>query len=214
MTLEKTKTSVLFPDIVAQHNLATIREPLPNLKTSTSWTERLAYVAVVLGVAFTLLPFHASAQSVPTKDLSGFWQTGSGAIYQLFQKGPDVLAIYLKPSQGQIDSGIKSGDLAYEGNLLGGFASGLFHHRFPLATRVTCPVNWYSVTAFTLTIEDGGDTMEGDLLNDHQADNCEMDDRRIDHLVFKRIPKPTGITGGLEQTPATKSRTVTWATSA
>ena len=212
MILKKKNNRVLF---VARPNLAVFKESKPNLKTSTILGERPRwYVAVVLGFFCSCFSLYASAQSVPPKDLSGFWQTGSGAIYQFFQKGPYVLAIYVKPSQGQLDSGIQSGDLAYEGNVLGTFVTGQFHHRFPLATRATCPANWYAVTTFTLTIDAGGDTMEGDLLNEHQADNCEMDDRRIDHLVFKRTAKPAGITRGAEQTPAPKARTVTWATSA
>jgi hypothetical protein len=214
MTLEKKRTSALFAYVVARADLATIMESVPNMKMSTSLPGRLPwYVAFVLGFAFSILSFHATAQSVPTKDLSGYWQTGSGAIYQFFQKGPYVLAIYLKPSQGQLDSGIKSGDLAYEGNLIGTFVTGQFHHRFPLTTRAKCPANWYSVTTLTLTTEDGEDTMGGDLLNEHQTDSCEMDDRRFDHLVFKRTPKPAGVTGGSEQTPATKSRIVAWKTS-
>jgi|SRR5579872_1431382 len=209
MTIEETRPPILFS--FARPKLAV---SVQDGGTSTSITERTRYVAVVLFLTSCVLCSHATSQTAATKDLSGFWQTGSGAVYQVFQKGPYVLAIYLKPSQGQLDSGIKSGDIAYEGNLLGGFASGQFHHRFPLVDRSRCPANWYRITAFTLTIKDSGDTMEGDLLDEHQADdNCEMDDQRIDHLVFKRIPKPAGFTEGSQQTPATKSQTGTWATS-
>jgi len=57
--------------------------------------------------------------------------------------------------------------------------------------------------------------MEGDLLDDHQADSCEMDDRRIDHLVFKRTSKPASVMPDAERTPATKSqKTAAWGASA
>jgi hypothetical protein len=119
-------------------------------------------------------------------DVSGFWRTKQ-AIYQFFQRGPNILAVYFKPSQEQTNSGIKAGDIAYVGDIVGQIASGRFHHRFSLADQANCPANWYETTQLYLTVSKDWTTMEGDLLLDHISDTCAIDNRMLDHLVFTRI---------------------------
>jgi hypothetical protein len=121
------------------------------------------------------------------KSINGLWQTKSGSVYEFFQTGSNVSAIYSRPSKEQLECGIKSGDIAYVGDLLGAIICGQFHHRAQLGDQKQCPANWYFVTVMYLTISADSVTMEGDLLIHHIADTCQLDDRRIDHLIFTRV---------------------------
>ncbi|WP_158792242.1 hypothetical protein [Granulicella sp. L60] len=124
--------------------------------------------------------------SKPQDNLSGMWQTGSGAVYEIWQKGINVLALYSEPSQGQVESGVRSGDIAFVGTVIGQIATVQFHHRAPLTQRTTCPATWYFVDTLYLTISSDGNQMDGDLIDEHVSDECRVDDRRLDHLTFVR----------------------------
>jgi hypothetical protein len=170
-----------------------------------AWTRLLATVTakLVRGMGTIVIPIGwlfapiAGAETTVTVDLTGVWQTQSGAIYAVAQKGEALLATYLQPSQGQSESGISKGDIAYSGNIVGGIATGVFHHRMALDSRGICPATWYFVTPMHLAVSKDGNTMEGDLLVGHQSDDCFIDDRRIDHLKFTRVPAPTTATHAL-----------------
>jgi hypothetical protein len=125
--------------------------------------------------------------SKPQDNLSGMWQTSSGAVYQLWQTGINVLAVYSEPSQGQVESGVRSGDIAFVGTVVGQIAIVQFHHRAPLTLRSICPATWYFVDTMYLTVSADGTQMEGDLIDEHLSDKCRVDDRRLDHLVFVRM---------------------------
>jgi hypothetical protein len=120
-------------------------------------------------------------------DIRGRWQTGSGALYEFFQTGGDVSATYSEPSQDQVASGIKPGDIAYVGQLTGPIIVGQFHHRAHLDDQKRCPANTYFVDTLYLTLSQDAMTMEGDLLVEHISDACKIDDRRLDHLIFTKI---------------------------
>jgi hypothetical protein len=119
--------------------------------------------------------------------ISGFWITGSGAVYEFFQKGQNILAVYRQPSEDQIGSGVKDGDIAYVGTIVRRIATGGFHHRAHLAQRAECPASWYWVDPLYLTVSEDRTSMEGDLLVPHTNDKGAIDDRRLDHLIFQRI---------------------------
>jgi hypothetical protein len=118
--------------------------------------------------------------------IAGFWITGSGAIYEFYQKRQDVLAVYRKPSEDQKETGVKDGDIAYVGTLVGRIATGGFHHRAHFAQRVEAPASWYYVDPLYLSISEDWTSMEGDLLVPHTNDQGIIDDRRLDHLIFQR----------------------------
>ena len=123
-------------------------------------------------------------------DLSGYWISGSGAVYQFIQKGNDVIATFEKPNQAQSDGGVKPGDVAFTGKVTGSIVAGLFHQRFPTSLREKCPANWYSTTDLKLTISADGAEMDGVVLLPHISDTCEIDDGRMVQQVLKRTAKP------------------------
>ncbi len=133
-----------------------------------------------LGVVF-------SSESWATT-LSGYWETESGATYEFVHDGNSILAIYDRPTQSQKDTGVVKGDIAYKGDLIGKIIVGEFHHRFPLTDQKSCPgLEWYLKTTLYLAVSDDSNKLEGDLLLTHVNDSCEIDDRKMDHLIFSRI---------------------------
>jgi hypothetical protein len=159
-----------------------------------------ASTTAAIDASFHIHPFHSERRNPDTKvqtrrtmtsmqsvDVRGRWQTASGAVYEFSQAGACVSAKYLEPSQDQLAAGIKPDDVAYVGNLIGQIIVGQFHHRAHLGDQKRCPANYYFVTILYLTISPDGATMEGDLLVDHISEACQVDDRRLDHIIFTAV---------------------------
>ena len=126
-------------------------------------------------------------------DITGYWKTGSGAVYQFLIERNHIIALYHEPSKSQIDAGIKAGDLAYKGTIVNKVLAGSFYQAFALEDQKKCPsYRGVQPTTLYLQVSDDLNKMEGDLLLEHLADNCEIDDRRIDRLVFERFDPRIG----------------------
>jgi hypothetical protein len=137
-------------------------------------------------IFYGILTATAAPQEKLAQNVSGYWKSKT-AVYQVFQKGEDVLALYDKPDQEQRDSGIKPGDVAFTGTIVGSIFSGDFYHKFPLDMQRKCPANWYTATPLYLTLSADGNTMEGDIMSSYEEDNCTITDRRFDHFKLERI---------------------------
>ena len=68
-------------------------------------------------------------------DLTGFWTSSSGTVYLFAHKDRNVLATYALPDPAQVATGVKAGDIAFVGDVVGQVVSGQFHQRFPLDSR-------------------------------------------------------------------------------
>jgi hypothetical protein len=143
----------------------------------------IASVVSLLVTAFPALPLAAF-------DLSGYWTSGSGTVYQFVQKDRNVIATYVSPNPNQAAAGTKAGDVAFVGDVLGKVVSGLFHQRTPLKDRERCPATWYVTTNLILVVNDDASVMEGPVVVAHQNEQCQNDDRSVALVNLKRSAKP------------------------
>jgi hypothetical protein len=139
-------------------------------------------LSIVLGF-FPVLP-------VAAFDLTGDWTSGSGSIYHFVQKDRNVIATYASPNAGQAATGVKPGDVAFVGDVLGKVVSGTFHQRAPLQDRERCPATWYLTTDLMLVVNDDASVMEGPIMATHQNQQCQNDDRSVALVHLKRSAKP------------------------
>lgn len=120
--------------------------------------------------------------------LDGIYKTQSGAIYKIAEdQKNNYKFLYWEPNQRQINSGIKKGDTAFEGNLISNILSGVFYQYYSLRIKELCPKHWENPTNILLTISDDEKKIEGDLLEERIQDNCVKDARRITKLIFERM---------------------------
>ncbi len=118
-------------------------------------------------------------------DLSGRWQTESGAVYNVAHVSSRVSATYELPNDDQIDTGIKAGDIAFVGEVIDNFIVATFYQRFSIAKIPSCAANPLSVSTIYIEVREKN-KMEGDLLRRHVNDDCQVDKYVLQHLVFIR----------------------------
>jgi hypothetical protein len=123
-------------------------------------------------------------------DLTGFWTSSSGTVYLFAHKDRNVLATYASPNPAQVATGVKAGDIAFVGDIVGQVVSGQFHQRFPLNSRDRCPANWYFTTSQILVVNDDASVMEGPAMIVGQNEQCQIADRAVRLFNLKRSTKP------------------------
>lgn len=131
-----------------------------------------------------------SAFPVAAFDLTGYWTSASGSVYQFAHKDRNVIATYATPNPTQVATGVKPGDIAFVGDIVGRVVSGLFHQRFPLQDRDRCPATWYVTTNLILVVNDDASVMEGPAMVVGQNEQCQIADREVRVLNLKRSAKP------------------------
>ncbi|MGX9431166.1 MULTISPECIES: hypothetical protein [Bradyrhizobium] len=151
------------------------------------------FVVVVLWLLTIGLSCATSRAEGSPADLSGKWESDSGAIYSFSQIDQNISAVYDLPDDEQLASGIKPGDIAFSGTVIGNILSGVFYQRFSSDETPACAANFYHPTHLYLTVSDDGAEMEGELLRTHVDDSCKAYRRFFQHLIIKR--EQTGPSG-------------------
>jgi hypothetical protein len=144
------------------------------------------YTAYALAILLGFFPVYPSSAF----DLTGFWTSASGTVYLFAQKDRTVLATYASPNPAQVATGIKPGDIAFVGDVVGQVLSGQLNQRFPLDNRDHCPANWYFTTSQILVVNDDASVMEGPTIVLGQNKQCEGADRAVRLFNLKRSTKP------------------------
>jgi hypothetical protein len=146
-------------------------------------TKRVAVTLslVILGLSSGILRAEETQANI-----SGKWETGSGAVYLFSQINENISAVYDAPNQEQLATGIKQGDVAFSGTVVGNIVSGIFYQRLSTEKVPACSASFYEPTHLYLTVSDDATTIEGDLLRTHVDDSCRADKRFFQHLTFKR----------------------------
>jgi hypothetical protein len=144
------------------------------------------YATRVLIVLLGLFP----AIPADAFDLTGYWTSGNGSVYLFAHKDSNVIATYATPNPTQQSTGVKAGDVAFVGDVVGHVISGTFHQRLPLQDRDRCPATWYVTTNMILVVNDDVSVMEGPAIVVHQNEQCQTDGRAVSLVNLKRSRKP------------------------
>jgi hypothetical protein len=118
--------------------------------------------------------------------LEGKWRSETDAVYMIAQRGSDVLALYEQPNKTQADAGIKSGDVAFTGSLMGNVLVATFYQRINIVEVPACSANWLRASTIYFELAPDSGTLTGDLLVDHVDDSCKIDKYSLQHLTLRR----------------------------
>jgi hypothetical protein len=160
------------------------------------------FVVVVLSLLTIGLNCATSRAEGPPADLTGKWESESGAIYSFSHIDENISAVYDAPNDDQLASGFKPGDIAFSGTVVGNIVSGVFYQRLSVDEVPACVANFYLPTHLYLTVSDDGTEMEGDLLRTHVDDSCRADKRFFQHMILKREQtRPMGSAASAHSSP-------------
>jgi hypothetical protein len=139
----------------------------------------------MLGTALTMMSV-SHMSSALSSDLTGKWKTQSGALYSVTQHNHDIISFYEEPNADQVKTGIKPHDLAFVGTVVESVISAEFYQRFDIDKVPACLPNTYEINHIYIVQEKDNNTMEGDLMRQHITEECTIDKRWLQHLIFTR----------------------------
>jgi outer membrane protein OmpA-like peptidoglycan-associated protein len=152
--------------------------------------ERLRFLwlsAVVAGGLAT--PISVASQegrSNQSWDLTGTWATADGSVVSVVQRGARIEGRIVVPNPVLVArSGWRSGDLAFEGTIVGDDITGKGAIRFPLELSAKCPEHALVMADLRLQILGPGQLL-GRARNRILRDDCSVSEGPVSSLEYLR----------------------------
>ena len=125
----------------------------------------------------------------PIANISGLWQSQSGARYSCLQNGRGFTCIAVTVTESQARSGVRVGDVAFTGIVYEYVAIADFIGRVPsIAGAVPiCPSSYFKHSELNFRISDDSRVLRGELLIHHMGDNCAQDGATIQEALLRRV---------------------------
>jgi hypothetical protein len=121
-------------------------------------------------------------------NISGRWQSQSGARYLCSQIGRGFSCIADTVTESQARSGVRLGDVAFTGIVYEYVAIADFIGRVPIAgPEPICPSNYFQHAELNFRIADDSRVLRGELLIRHMDSNCAQDGATIQEAVLRRV---------------------------
>jgi hypothetical protein len=125
----------------------------------------------------------------PMANISGLWQSQSGARYSCSQSGRGFSCIAVTVTEPQARSGVRVGDVAFTGIIYEHVAIADFIGRVPsiAGAATTCPSGYFKNSELNFRISDDSRILRGELLIRHMDGNCAQDGATIQEAILRRI---------------------------
>jgi hypothetical protein len=125
----------------------------------------------------------------PIANISGLWQSQSGARYSCSQNGRGFTCIAVTVTETQARSGVRVGDVAFTGLIFEYVAVADFIGRVPSigGAVATCPSKYVKHSELNFRISDDSRVLRGELLIHHLDSNCTQDGATIQEALLRRV---------------------------
>jgi hypothetical protein len=125
----------------------------------------------------------------PIANISGLWQSQSGARYSCSQNGRGFTCIAVTVTETQARSGVRVGDVAFTGIVYEYVAVADFIGRVPSigGAVATCPSSYFKHSELNFRISDDSRVLRGELLIHHMDGHCTQDGATIQEALLRRI---------------------------
>jgi hypothetical protein len=125
----------------------------------------------------------------PIANISGLWQSQSGARYSCSQNGRGFSCIAVTVTEPQARAGVRVGDVAFTGIVFEYVAMADFIGRVPsiAGAEPTCPSSYFKHSELNFRISDDLRVLRGELLILHMDGDCSQDGATIQEAVLRRV---------------------------
>ena len=125
----------------------------------------------------------------PVANISGLWQSQSGARYSCSQNGRGFTCVAVTVTEAQARSGVRVGDVAFTGIVFEYVAVADFIGRVPAVAGDVpgCPSSYFKNSELNFRISDDSKVLRGELLIRHLDGNCAQDGATIQEALLRRV---------------------------